>query len=285
MKKFLLSLCVWFLWIISFCNADVTIPNPIDKVSHYVLTWDWNYSISYHTPSISNYYYVFTDKYCGWSNCYNFQCGYSSCKFDWYWNNFLNSNTLILNTTINSNLSCRDTCTLKLFNTSSVEFYLIDKSLDFSSSCPECPVCPEVNTWEILSWYILESSIDTNYCVWNWLCPNECWSWTDFSWDLQYSNLYINNILHPWKENIFLNIQDNIFWDYSQDDTWYYIDVGSGYDQDYIDWVIDVQSYRPTSEDFTQTFVGGLILFTPYVVILLFVILVWNLIKKIFKTK
>lgn len=150
--------------------------------------------------------------------------------------------------------------------------------------CQECQQCPEVNTWEILSWYVLESEIDTNYCVGNWLCPNECWSWTDFSWDLQYSNIYINSILHPGKQNIFIDIPDYITWDYSFTGDDFNLYVGSWYDVEYIESIIDINSYRPSSSDFTSIFVGGLTLIFPYIVILLFIVFVWKLLKRIFKS-
>ena len=53
-------------------------------------------------------------------------------------------------------------------------------------------------------------------------------------------------------------------------------------DEEYIQSVIDINSYRPTSSDFTDTFVSGLTLVMPYIVIVLFIVFVWKLLKKIF---
>ena len=36
--------------------------------------------------------------------------------------------------------------------------------------------------------------------------------------------------------------------------------------EEYIQSIIDINSYRPTSEDFTDTFVSGLTLVMPYIV-------------------
>lgn len=181
-------------------------------------------------------------------------------------------------------------------------------------TCPECEVCEECPTCPVYSLSLAPLDWSTEYYSITWnvnVVVNEwidyaldshnnalwlsVWMNTDIWWQCtgdvidpgswNWSALYINWIQHESASLIDINIADYVPWDYSINEDVFDLDVGSGYDQDYIDWVIDVQSYRPTSEDFTQTFVWGLILFTPYVVILLFVILVWNLIKKIFKTK
>lgn len=143
---------------------------------------------------------------------------------------------------------------------------------------------PEKTSLECQTEYNLipVEDVDINYCVENQLCPNESWT-GDFSGDLQFSNIYINDILHPWKQNIFVNIPDYIMWDYNVVGDDFNIYVGSGYDVDYINSVIDINSYRPTSSDFTNVFVGGLTLIFPYIVIVLFIVFIRKLIKRIFK--
>lgn len=297
MKKFLLSLFVWFVWIISFCSAWVytvewegcfwRIPIP---VSSY---WDCNFTV--------NCTFTTTD----WYAFLNFRVS----NFNWNWYNLRNSSNLLgssitpevwspaefnydFSTYVPSNWnSCLWIPFLRSYTCNDYSNWTLhyscvfswDKILSVWWTCPECPICPEINTWEILSWYILASEIDTNYCVWNWLCPNECGSWTDFSWDLQYSNIYINSILHPWEENIFIDIPDYIQWDYSIT-TWdFNIYVWSWYDMDYMNSIIKINSYRPDSTDFTDVFVSGLTLIFPYIFVVLLLMFIWKLLKRIFK--
>lgn len=113
-----------------------------------------------------------------------------------------------------------------------------------------------------------------SYCVSNDLCPVS----------ENYSNIIINGISFPWKPVINIDIPDYITWDYTWTDSSFDLFVGSGYDVDYINSIVDINSYRPTSEDFTDLFVGGLTLVFPYIVISLFIVFVWKLIKRIFKS-
>ena len=272
MKKLLISLFVWFVWIISFCNAENIVINANNLPTNLMLE-----------ESINNYDFVFDwVGYVYWSSC-----DVNVTSVEWY---------SVCKYTIHSDNSTSTTC--DTYSPESAYYPSVNGPFKFNwfvwgclsynpdwsltLSLPWWDSCPEVNTWEILSWYILESEIDTNYCVWNWLCPNECWSWSDLSGDLQYSNIYINSILHPWKQNIFIDIPDYITWDYSSTGDDFNLYVWSGYDVDYINSIIDINSYRPTSTDFTDIFVWWLTLITPYIVAVLFFILVWRLLKKIF---
>ena len=304
MKKILLTLFVWILWFWCFCSAWT-----------YTFEWDWN-SLWRFVPAMSNISKNVTMT-CTFTNS-NTNCDGAIFRTKFALVYFTNSS---LNTTYYWDVSSdyelvcwsNDTFTftynfanyiwspwysykwfsyMYLSSTRNPDPYYIsytcvfsgDTIIDWSNTWWwSCPECPEINTWEILSWYILESEVDTNYCVWNWLCPNECWSWTDFSWDLVFSNLYINNILHPWKSNIFVEIPDYITWDYSTDTWSFNLYVWSWYDVDYINSIIDINSYRPDSKDFTDIFVWGLTLITPYIVICLFFFLIWKLLRRIFK--
>lgn len=129
--------------------------------------------------------------------------------------------------------------------------------------------CPEIDTWSILS-----GACDTNYCVQNDLCPTSSWS---------RSELMINNIVHEWKPLISINIPDNIYWDYTGDENWYYIFVWSWYNQEYIDSVLAINSYRPDNQDFTNIFVSWLTLIFPYIFVALLILFIWKLLKRIFK--
>ena len=145
------------------------------------------------------------------------------------------------------------------------------------SECPTCQECQEcwwVDTWSILSWYIAISDVTTNYCVSNDLCPIYSWS---------RSELVINNIAHEWRPLINISIPDYITWDYSVNNNQYDIYVWSWYDQDYIDSVLAINSYRPDSGDFTNIFVSWLTLIFPYIFLALLIIFMWKLLKRIFK--
>lgn len=114
---------------------------------------------------------------------------------------------------------------------------------------------------------------DTNYCVENDLCPVPS----------NFSQLFINDLEFPWKPLINIWIPDYITWDYSSTETWFDLYVGSGYDVDYINSIIDINSYRPSSEDFTNVFVNWLTLILPYIFIALLILFIWKLIKRVFK--
>lgn len=126
-----------------------------------------------------------------------------------------------------------------------------------------------VDTWSILS-----GSCDINYCVENWLCPTSSWS---------RSELVINNIVHEWRPLINLSIPDYIQWDYTVDENQYDVYVWSWYDQEYIDSILSINSYRPDSEDFTQIFVSWLTLIFPYIFVALLIVFMWKLLKRVFK--
>lgn len=170
------------------------------------------------------------------------------------------------------------------------QWYILSSSVNSSYCtsnwlCPSCTECDDPYTsLECQEEYNLIpiEDIDINYCVWNWLCPNESWTW-DFTWDLQFSNIYINNILHPWKQNIFVTIPDYITWDYSFTGDDFNIYVWSWYDEEYINSIIKINSYRPTDTDFSDIFISWLTLIFPYIVVTLFIVFVWRLLKRIFK--
>lgn len=119
------------------------------------------------------------------------------------------------------------------------------------------------------------SSCDSEYCELNNLCEVIGWSWS--------STLYINDIWHESAPFIYVNIPDEFKWDYLTWEQEFTINVEwlNG-DSDYIQWIIDVNSYRPSSEDFTQIFVGGLTLIFPYIIITAIIIFIRRFIKKLF---
>lgn len=276
MRKFLLSLFVWLFWFVSFWYCW-QIKNLITPVS------EWNYSVS---DTIDIFYNVSSTEhwvYCLQSSNFEWQDWVMYFKF-WYW--------WILNfdywsfITIYSNqwtpTVCFEVNQPYLLVQSEVWNFSFDYILyRLDELLLENVYTTSLECQQAFSLIPVED-VDTNYCVSNQLCPNNSWT-GDFSGDLQFSNIYINDILHPWKQNIFVNIPDYIMWDYNVVGDDFNIYVGSGYDVDYINSIIDINSYRPTSSDFTNVFVGGLTLIFPYIVIVLFIVFIRKLIKRIFK--
>lgn len=258
MKKFLLSLFVWFVWIISFWYCqEITIINSVSTTvspNGILNFYPW-----YCFRALGSSYWAVYDinwNLVSWQ--WNFPTNNNCMNFTWYLQNIYSNNR-------------------------NIEY--IDVSSIFPV-CSTCPTCEDQYTslqCQFIYNLIPVESVDINYCVWNWLCPNECGSWTDLSWDLQYSNLYINSILHPWEENIFIDIPDYIQWDYSVSTWEFNIYVWSWYDMDYMNSIIKINSYRPDSTDFTNIFVSGLTLIFPYIFVLLLIIFMWKLIKRVFK--
>ena len=116
-------------------------------------------------------------------------------------------------------------------------------------------------------------NVDTNYCVQNDLCPVPD----------NFSQLFINDLEFQSHPVINIEIPDYITWDYTWTESWFNLYVWSWYDVDYINSIIDINSYRPTSQDFTYMFVSGLTLIFPYIFIALLIVFMWKLIKRIFK--
>ena len=109
-------------------------------------------------------------------------------------------------------------------------------------------------------------------------CPVACETWENRS------ALYINDIQHLSAWIINVTIPEEISWDYTGNDEQFDL-VVSGYavDSDYIQSIIDINSFHPSNEDFTDVFVSGLTLILPYIVITLFIVLIRRLLKRIFK--
>lgn len=157
--------------------------------------------------------------------------------------------------------------------------------------CPSCPSCPsQYTSLECQTEYSLipVSDVTENYCTANFdlISPADCpiSSWT---WDTQWSALFLNNVQYAGASNIYVNISDLL--DYSTT----YIDSGSSFVLD-VDWyvadtwylndILTVQEYHPNSEDFTTAFVSVMTLWLPYIVVALFVLFIRKLVKKIFKS-
>lgn len=154
--------------------------------------------------------------------------------------------------------------------------------------CQSCWTCEDQYTsLECQTEYNLIpiENVTENYCTsnFNLISPSDCpVSW--WTWDINWSSVWINNQQVVWSPNIFLNIYDKLDWSQTYVNQDMYIDVnGPEGDEEYINWIIGINTYRPTSEDFTTVFVSGLTLLFPYIVITLFVLFIRKLIRKIFK--
>ena len=278
MKKLLLSLFVWFVWIISFCNA-ISFQNSFycpanwycDAKFNIENIWDLKITTTYSNNTYKVYYY--SSMYWSIENANITIWDFDSSLWVKHYVSRARENDYFVYVQL-TNPCWWSSCTVNYT-------YIISWW-----TCPDCPTCDDPYTsMECQTEYNLipVDDVDINYCVWNWLCPNECGSWTDFSWDLQYSNIYINSILHPWEENIFINIPDYIQWDYSVTTWEFNVYVWSWYDMDYMNSIIKINSYRPDSTDFTNIFVSGLTLIFPYIFVLLLIVFIWKLIKRVFK--
>ena len=149
----------------------------------------------------------------------------------------------------------------------------------------DCEICENMTSLECQSTYSLipVSSVDSNYCTTNNLCPScpscpSCWTW----W---ISNVYINDILHVGASNIYMNIAEEIDWDYAYtqwwnnmniDVVWYNVDYEKMQEQ------IDIQNFKPDSSDLSTIISEIIPLFVPWLCIILLLYFIFRFIKKIF---
>lgn len=283
MKKFLLSLLLICLWIVNFSSASLTYT--------WYVTWDtlpWNSVIvSISVPYVYHYWHTVSSSSL-------------RCSFTWnvsgvyyvFWNNDRSNNSFVFsawwstNRTFNNELS-----TVYFFSSSTAvnDFvFWYDCTIDTVYDVVGC----DYSDYELKS-NITESyctnlynnlipveNVDQNYCLNNHLCPSyDCPTNT---WDLQWSALFINNIQHVGAPLINISIPEEIEWDYSWSSSQFDLDiVWYNVDTEYVEWIIDVQNYVPTSSDFTRIFW----LFGNYAWLLvscLFIIIFFYFIKKLF---
>jgi len=122
-------------------------------------------------------------------------------------------------------------------------------------------------------------------------CENDlinCGEWNTpscESWDIQWSSLYINDIQHLWASVIDITIPEEISWDYVNENDEFILDV-NWYNQDseYIDNIIRLQNYKPTSEDFTEL-IWTLAPYSKILIFCVFIFIIWAWLKKPFKSK
>lgn len=127
------------------------------------------------------------------------------------------------------------------------------------------------------------NEVDAAYCESNNLCisssdPIDCPNvWV--------SNVFINDLFHPWAFNIVMNIPQEIDRDYAYTNSWNNMNIDIvGYNVDYekMQEVIDTQNYKPNSDDLS-TIVSQIVpLFVPWLCIILLLYFIFRFIKKIF---
>lgn len=120
------------------------------------------------------------------------------------------------------------------------------------------------------------TSCNSEYCWLNWLCPEYTGS--------TMSELYINWINHLSAPVINLLIPLEYQWDYEY--TWDVMNINLSWennvDYEYIDNIIRTQKSIPDSSDFENIITNLVPLFVPWLVIILFLIFIFRFIKKIF---
>ena len=162
-----------------------------------------------------------------------------------------------------------------LFNFTSAEDIESWDLSDFSWEVSQVLECSEVDTWELLSWYILQSDVDINYCVENDLCPVSTW--------LSWSELVINDIVHESAPLITINIPEEFNWNYTIDENEFVLSISwYNVDTEYIEWIITSQNVKPNASTLNKIITELIPLFVPWLVIILFIWFVFKLIKKIF---
>lgn len=248
------------------CSSSPTLSSDFSSNSSCHLLYTFSNVIQ---NTSSNYSVVLSsDMACFWIDSTN---PYYFIVRDWVW---VSSNFMYWITYINYNV-------LQSYFQS---WYILPSECP-SSSCPTCP--NQYTSLECQTEYNLIpiENVTENYCTsnFNLISPSDCpVSW--WTWDINWSSVWINNQQVVWSPNIFLNIYDKLDWSQTYVNQDMYIDVnGPEGDEEYINWIIGINTYRPTSEDFTTVFVSGLTLLFPYIVITLFVLFIRKLIRKIFK--
>lgn len=183
-------------------------------------------------------------------------------------------------------------------NTINYEVYKLTDLLSDSIPCEESSSSCDYSD------YILLSDVTQNYCtnrysnlisesdITSWYCETEFWlidpENCPYSWwtgDVLWSSLYVNNRQVQGASNINLFLPDFLTWDYVYFNSWsdLEIDVENEGDQDYINDLLSIETYHPSSDEFAVSFVGYLTLLMPYIIVTLFVIFIWKLIKRIFR--
>lgn len=301
MKKTLFTL-FWIitLWLINFWYCDECTVN--DKVSDIILfsgsksfntsyvnmfnywdEWAWTYCLTFTSDNPQ----TLTMWFANWptstpTNLY-------SLYNDQYWNTIcLYWNKPYLNVKLNSSSNTIDYEIYKLTDLLSDDIPCGSSSESCDYSWYESQISSLSRQLSMCTW--LYERLESDYSILDWnynTCTSElsiCMSnsWTSWSGEIQWSSLFINDVQHLWNKNIYIDIP--LDYEFSYTNEWEDFELTVEWlnqDYDYINWVINKQNYIPTSEDLSNVF-SNFGLFWSLLVVCLFVILVFYMIKKIF---
>lgn len=244
---------------------------------NYQLTVNYFYMYSLQTPQVSCYTWVMNIKLVNWNTNSENNLYYEFSPYSQYnavysvyftWVNATSMQNWIL-------LEWNDCSLVQSDLYTCIDNYSI---CDWNLRSCQSDLSTATGYIDSLEWEISQCSQDLINC------SNSSNTWSCESWS-NWSALFINDIQHLWKPNIFITIPEEIDWDYTSDWDYFDLDInGYNVDTEYIDWIIRTQNYKPTTEDFTKL-VWLLAPYTKILVFLLFVFLIWAWIKKPFKSK
>ena len=157
------------------------------------------------------------------------------------------------------------------------EFFNYGDWFETSSSSEDCTFS---------SWLVYISHSDANSCdftlsVGSWSNSNECEDCPVC--ENTYSTLFVAWTQITWSNNVYISIPDHFVYSPSYYTGYMDLVIENEGDPEYIENLLSIQTYRPTDDEFAVSFVGGLTLILPYVLIVLFVIFIVKIIRKIFK--
>ena len=309
--KFILSLFVWFVWIISFCNA-ISFQNSFycpanwycDAKFNIENIWDLKIKTTYGNNSYKVYYY--SSMYWSIENTRITIWDFDSSLWVKHYVSRAEENDYFVYVQL-TNPCWWNSCTVDYT-------YIISW---WSASCPECPTCdPQYTSEQCQSVYWLVSSWQFNSCNSNLnSCQtdlNSCQSNTSWFNDLlnncsnnlnacnnsltnclqqncpetvtgtNRSSLFINNIQYPWAPTIKFTIPEEIEREQNTDEEETNIDViWYWYDQDKMQQMVNTQYYKPTAEEMSWL-MEKVADFLPLVWIALLITRIRRVIKKVF---
>lgn len=254
----MILLAIWTVLFVSFSSAEFYQITADDFYFYSV----WANTTTSFNDDWSNVYCVYIDSNCS-SNCWSFVIDWVSHSLRGSWNRWP--------------VFCWRWNTLSI--SSSIHYFYYIFSPNFFNN-----FCSKYTSLECQFEYNLIPIEEVNqaYCESNNLCP-VWWTPSDCP-NVWVSNLFINDIFHPWAFNVIMNIPSEIEWDYAYTNSWNNINIDVVWynqDEEYIQSWIDTNNYKPTSSDFTNIF-SNFSQFWGLLIATLFVILVFYFIKKMF---
>jgi len=267
---------ILYSWSVGLSSSSYT------NIFNYWNNGDWTYCIKLTSSSPQQLTFWFANW--GTSTPTNLYSLYADQYWNWvclYWNKSY------FNAKLNSSS-----------NTVSYEVYKLTDLLSDNIPCEENSSSCDYSDYE------LKSNITENYCtnkfsnlineedITSWYCETEFWlidpencpasGWT---WDINWSNFFVNSEQIQGASMVYLRLPEFLNWDYTYINSWstLNINVENAWDSEYIQNILDIQSYHPDKDQFAFSFAWFLTLLMPYIIITLFVLFIWRLIRRIFK--